>query len=274
MSAPSDAAPAPQKPGAPAPAAGPLRCSREQGGELARLVLDRPKANIVDRAMCSAIRAELQRIRNEPAVKLIVFEGEGKHFSFGASVEEHLPGQVEQMLPEFHALFADLEGLCVPTAALVRGQCLGGGLELALFCGTLFCDRTAHFGQPEIKLGVFPPMGSLCLPWRIGGARATRLVLTGESIDGETAERWGLADFCGVDAEQALQDWFAEHLRPKSAAALRFAYRAVRRPVAAALRDDLPALERLYLDELMACHDPKEGLQAFVEKREPAWKHQ
>jgi cyclohexa-1,5-dienecarbonyl-CoA hydratase len=241
---------------------------------LARLVLDRPKANIVDRAMCAAIRAELGRIRNEPAVKLIVFEGAGSHFSFGASVEEHLPGQVEQMLPEFHALFADLEALGVPTAALVRGQCLGGGLELALFCGTILCDRSARFGQPEIKLGVFPPMGSLGLPWRVGGARATRLVLTGESIDGETAERWGLADQCVEDPEQTLQAWFVEHLRPKSAVALRCAWRAVRRPVAAALRDDLPALERLYLDELMACADPQEGLRAFVEKRKPVWRHQ
>jgi cyclohexa-1,5-dienecarbonyl-CoA hydratase len=251
----------------------PLRCSREHDGELARLVLDRPKANIVDRAMCGAIRAELGRIRAEPPVKLIVFEGAGAHFSFGASVEEHLPGQVEQMLPEFHALFRELEQLAVPTAALVRGQCLGGGLELALFCGTLICDRSARFGQPEIKLGVFPPLGSLALPWRVGGARATRLVLTGESIDGETAERWGLADRCVDDPEQALQAWFAEHLRPKSATALRYAWQAVRRPVAAALAEGLPALERLYLAELMACHDPAEGLRAFVEKRAPVWQH-
>ncbi len=251
----------------------PLRCSREHDGELARLVLARPKANIIDRAMVGAIREELKRIADEPRVKIIVFEGEGKHFSFGASVEEHLPEQVAEMLPELHALFRELEALAVPTAALVRGQCLGGGLEIALWCGTVLCDASAQFGVPETKLAVFPPIGSLGLPWRIGGARATRMVLTGESVDAETAAQWGLADRCGDDPEAMLQAFFAEHLAPKSAVALRYGWQAVRRPMARALEEELPQLEKLYLEGLMSKQDPAEGLRAFVERRKPVWKH-
>ncbi|MCC6751465.1 MAG: enoyl-CoA hydratase/isomerase family protein [Deltaproteobacteria bacterium] len=252
----------------------PVRVSLEREGQLARLVLDRPKANILDLEMMTALRKELGALGGQKELKLLVFEGAGDHFCFGASVKEHLPAQAGEMLRGFHALFRELEALSVPTAAVVRGQCLGGGFELALFAGQVFCSPSARFGVPEVKLAVFPPIAALLLPWRTGGARATTLVLTGASIEGPKAVELGLAEACGEDPEALLGAWFEAHLAECSALALRYAWRAARRPIARALEEALPALEKLYLEELMAHHDPVEGITAFVERRKPVWRNQ
>lgn len=253
----------------------PVRISTEQSGQIERIVLNRPSGNVLDLEMLGAIRDRIERIAAEPgACKLLVFEGAGRHFSFGASVAEHLPDKVGTLLPAFHRLFWDLERLSIPTAAVVRGQCLGGGFELAVWCGLVFCDSTACFGVPEIKLGVFPPIAAIVLPWRVSGARSTQMILSGESVDGMTAARLGLADGCGKDPEADLQQWFTSNLEGKSAVAVRTAWRASRRLLADALRNDLMSLESLYLKDLMSHVDPVEGISAFVERRPPVWRNQ
>jgi cyclohexa-1,5-dienecarbonyl-CoA hydratase len=252
----------------------PIRASTEREGQLERIVLDRPKANVLDLAMLEAIGTRLRELAADPgARKLLVFEGEGAHFSFGASVAEHLPERVATLIPAFGALFRELERLAIPTAAVVRGQCLGGGFELAVWCGRVFCDATARFGVPEIKLGVFPPVAALALPWRVSGARATQLILSGETVEGEEAARMGLADLCSDDPEAALADWFRSDLAEKSALSLRMAWRAARRPLEVSLGRDLPELERLYLEDLMSHGDPEEGIRAFLERRPAVWSH-
>ena len=149
----------------------PIRCGAERSGEIQRIVLDRPKANVLDLEMITAIRARLVELAKDPGpLKLLVFEGAGEHFSFGASVQEHLPDRVGKLLPAFHGLFRDLEALGTPTAAVVRGQCLGGAFELALWCGVVFGEASARFGVPETRLGVFPPVAAIALPWRVTGA--------------------------------------------------------------------------------------------------------
>jgi cyclohexa-1,5-dienecarbonyl-CoA hydratase len=250
----------------------PVRRVSQEGG-IHRIVLDRPPANILDLETFTAIRRAIGAIAADSEARLILFEGAGANFSFGASVAEHLPERVGELLPAFRGLLVDLETSGVPTASIVHGQCLGGGLELAAWCGRVFCDPTARFGVPEIKLAVFPPIAAILLPWRVGGPEATRLVLSGSVVDGEAAARIGIADECAADPEAAFRSWFEEALASKSAAALRFANRAVRRPLVRALEHDLPALERIYLDELMARHDPVEGLRAFLEKRKPRWEN-
>lgn len=246
----------------------------EQNGQLRRLILNTPKANVLDAEMVAALRGQLQMVaESSDKPKLLVFEGEGKHFSFGASVEEHLPASVAQMLEGFHAFFRELEALAIPTAAIVRGQCLGGGLEVAAFCGRVFAESSAVFAVPEIKLGVFPPIGALILPWRCGGARASELVISGRSVAAEEALAMGLVDELADDAEQALAAWWERSLAAHSAVALRFAWQAARRPIARALEEELPKLEKLYLEQLMACEDPVEGLNAFLERRPPQWRH-
>jgi cyclohexa-1,5-dienecarbonyl-CoA hydratase len=251
----------------------PIRCSEERSAQVQRIVLDRPKANILDREMVEAIRGRLRELSANPGpLKLVVFEGAGEHFSFGASVEEHMPGRIEEVLPVFHQLFRDLEALGVPTAAVVRGQCLGGGFELALWCGFIVCEPSAKLGVPEIKLGVFPPVAAIALPWRVPGARATQVMLSGDTYDGPGAAAWGLVDRCTNDAGSALLQWFDERLAGKSAVAVRMAWRASRRLLTRFLAVDLPEVEKLYLKELMAHDDPVEGMKAFLERRAPAWK--
>jgi cyclohexa-1,5-dienecarbonyl-CoA hydratase len=249
-----------------------IRFETQREGQIERILLDRPPGNILDLGTFAAIRERVAAISKSPGRrKLVVFEGSGPHFSFGASVAEHLPDRVAEMLSSFRNLLMELEAASLPTAAVVRGQCLGGGLELAAWCGRVFCDSTARFAVPEISLAVFPPIAAIVLPWRAGGPAATEMILSGSAVDAQAAARLGIADSCSPDPEASLQKWFAEALEPKSAVALRLAWKAVRRPLARRLETDLPELEGLYLDELMRHRDPLEGLRAFLEKRKPVW---
>ena len=245
-----------------------IQRDKREGGAVLRIVLDAPKANILDSAMIRAIGDALEA-DVEAGTKLIVFEGAGKHFSFGASVEEHRRDAAPAMLEAFHGLFRQLARLGVPTCAIVRGQCLGGGLELAAYCTFLVATPEARLGQPEIKLAVFPPMASLLLPWRLGGGAALDLCVTGRSVDAAEAQRMGLVNAVTDDPEAWVSALFAESLRPTSASSLRFAERAARADLLRRFEQGLPALERLYLDGLMTTHDANEGIAAFRERRAP-----
>ncbi len=241
-------------------------------GQLLHLTLNAPKANILDSKMLAGIGSALDEFGGSSALKAIVFEGAGKHFCFGASVEEHQADQAAGMLKSFHGLFLRLSAMAVPTVAIVRGQCLGGGLELAAYCSWIFANPSARFGQPEIKLAVFPPMASVLLPWRLGGGHALDLCVSGRSIDAEEGKRMGLVHTIAEDPAAEFETFFTEQLAGLSASSLRIAERAVRLPLARALEQDLPELEKLYLDDLMKTHDANEGITAFLEKRAPLYK--
>jgi cyclohexa-1,5-dienecarbonyl-CoA hydratase len=191
-------------------------------------------------------------------------------------VPEHRPGQIERVLPDAHALILDLLTLPAPTAAVVRGRCLGGGFELALACDVVFAADGATFGLPEIALGVFPPAASVLLPRRVGAARATSAILTGQPRSAADWHRDGLIERIAPDAQltSVVDDWFAASLAHHSAESLRHAVRAVRAPLVDAVRRELPEAERLYLEDLMRSHDAIEGIQAFLEKRAPRWTDQ
>lgn len=245
--------------------------------QVLRLTIDAPKANVLDAAMMESLRQALETHGREPQLKLIQFTGAGDHFSFGASVAEHTREFAPTMLKEFHGLFRLLMDLAVPTAAFVSGQCLGGGLELAIMCNVMFVDESARLGQPEITLGVFPPPASLILPLKIGQARADELLLSGRSIKGAEAQAMGLAFRCAPDRDAMLaeaEEWTVKQILPKSAASLRFAVKAARSTFNDTLWEHLGRLERMYLAELMATHDAPEGIAAFLERRPPAWTHQ
>jgi len=158
-----------------------------------RLTLDSPPGNVLDKVMVASLRQAVRAARELPNLHLIVITGAGENFSFGSSIDEHRPEHAREMLASFHGLFQDLIECNLPLLALVNGQCLGGGFELAAFCDWVFALGDAKLGQPEIKLGVFAPVGSIVLPWRCG-ARANDLLLTGRSIDAKTAETIGLVN--------------------------------------------------------------------------------
>ncbi len=251
----------------------PLRHEVLEEGAVWRVVLATPKANVLDRRMTEALTGVFVRARDDAALKAIIIEGEGAHFSFGASVQEHLPDQYATMLRTFHALFRSILDATVPTLAAVRGQCLGGGLELAAFCNRVFASGDARLGQPEIVLGVFAPVASLILPERMGRGGADDLLLSGRSIGAAEARDRGLVDEIADDPGAAALAYAREHLVPRSASSLRFAVRAARGTFATRFIADLDRLEILYR-HLMETHDAHEGLKAFLEKRRPDWRNQ
>jgi cyclohexa-1,5-dienecarbonyl-CoA hydratase len=251
----------------------PLKAWIESDGRLLRLRLSRPKANLIDAAMIAALDAALAEHLGNAHLGAVLLDAEGPHFSFGASVEEHLPDQCAAMLAGLHRLVLRMVDSEVPILVAVRGQCLGGGLEVALAGHLMFVAPDAALGQPEMKLGVFAPAASCLLPEVIGPARAYDLLLSGRSITGTEAVAMGIALKADADPEKAALGYFDEHLKPKSARSLRYAVRAARSDYAARVRAKIATVERLYLDELMKSRDAVEGLEAFIAKRPAKWEH-
>jgi cyclohexa-1,5-dienecarbonyl-CoA hydratase len=251
----------------------PLKVWLDREGRLLRLRLARPKANVVDAPMIAALDAAFAEHTHNASVVAALIDQEGPHFSFGASVEEHLPEHCARMLASFHALLIRMLGWPRPILVAARGQCLGGGLELACAGSLLFAAPDAHFGQPEIKLAVFAPAGSVLLAPRIGQARAEDLLLSGRSIDAATAHAWGLVNMLSDDPQAAALAYFDKELAAKSASSLGYALRAARGAWAAQARERLGELEKLYLDGLMKTRDAAEGLDAFLAKRNAKWEN-
>jgi cyclohexa-1,5-dienecarbonyl-CoA hydratase len=223
--------------------------------------------------MMLGLGAALDELTAQKNLKAIVLTGAGAHFSFGASIEEHLPDRIADTLAHLRNLLLTMAAAPAPIIAAVRGQCLGGGFELALACDLIVAVDNVQFGLPEIKLGVFPPAGAALLPVRVGSGRAAEMVLTGTSWTATQAAAAGLVNrvFPGGDLETELDAWLKSDFLARSAPALRFAARAARLPLIHALKIDLPALERIYLNELMEQPDAVEGVLAFLEKRQPLW---
>jgi cyclohexa-1,5-dienecarbonyl-CoA hydratase len=245
-------------------------------GTVAHVILDDGKGNVLDHIMMEELQSVLESFKEKATLKLITFEGEGKHFSFGASVEEHQKDFAASMLKHFHKLFFTIRDLSIPCLAKISGQCLGGGLELALICNFIFTDKTAKLGQPEIVLGVFPPPASILLPLKIGYARAEELLITGKVIGAEEGEQMGLINKVYTDKAEMNEElfkWIELHIVPKSASSLRFGVKAARVKFNHILSNFLPQLEYMYVSQLMETKDANEGINSFIEKRTPIWEH-
>jgi cyclohexa-1,5-dienecarbonyl-CoA hydratase len=253
-------------------AAKPVLLEKLDGGVLWRVVLATPKANVLDSEKTEALASIFLQAGREKSLKAVVLEGEGPNFSFGASVEEHLPDRCAAMLRGFHGLFYRMLDASVPTLAAVRGHCLGGGLELASFCHRLFASPDAKLGQPEIVLGVFAPVASILLTERMGRGGAEDLLLSGRTLSAEEALKSGLVDEIAADPAEAALEYARRHLAPRSASSLRWAVRAARQGFGARFRAELAALEKTYLGELMSTSDAVEGLRAFLDKRPAQWR--
>ena len=251
----------------------PLKVWVERDGALLRLRLARPKANIVDAAMIAALQGAFAAHRGNSGILAVLLDAEGPHFSFGASVEEHLAERCAGMLASLHALLLAMLEWPVPILVAVRGQCLGGGLELAMGGSLIFAASDAKLGQPEIQLGVFAPAASCLLPPRIGQAAAEDLLFSGRSIGTDDALRLGLVQSVSADAEAAALAYFDQHLAGRSASSLACAVAAARGGYLPEVRRRIAEVERLYLDRLMQTRDANEGLAAFIAKRPPKWEH-
>jgi cyclohexa-1,5-dienecarbonyl-CoA hydratase len=237
-----------------------------------RITLSDPPLHILDITMLDELRDALRRVSSDRHALVITSTGD-KAFSAGASVQDHLGDRVVTMLQRFHECFRTLARLDIVTVALVRGVALGGGCELALACDFVLASDRARFGQPEINLGVFPPVAAYQLSRQTTPRKGLELLLSGEPIDALEAERLGMinAVFPHADFDPRCEAWL-QRIYKQSASSLRFAKRAFRIAQSADFDERLEKVERLYLQELMKTDDANEGLNAFVEKRKPAWK--
>lgn len=241
---------------------------------VAHITLARPPLNILTIEMIEELNRALEEVARRSDLRVLVLAAEGKAFSAGVAVEDHLGDRVKPMLEAFHQIFRQLHHLDVPTVAAVQGPALGGGAELATFCDVVIASEKATLGQPEIRVGVFAPIAALHYPRRVGDARALDLLLSGEVLPAREAQRIGLVDHVVPPEElEATVAAAVARFRDKSAVVLRLTKRAVREARGRTFEEALAVLEALYQDELMQTEDAEEGLRAFVEKRPPVWKH-
>ena len=242
---------------------------------VARVTFARPPLNIFNIAMMREINDALNQCTSQREIVAVVFEAasECRAFSSGVAVEEHAEETIFQMLDSFHAIFRTLEQLSRPTIAVIDGAALGGGCELVAVCDIVIASERARFGQPEIKLGLFPPVAAVLLPQVIGGKRARELILTGELIEAAEAMRMGLVNYVlpSNHLEQKTLELLSK-LRDLSASALEHAKRAMDIGRGRSLDAVLFEVENMYLHELMKTHDATEGINAFIEKRKPVWR--
>jgi len=236
------------------------------------ITLDCPPLNILDIRMMEALDAALQRAL--PESDFVIFQGAGpKAFSAGVEIADHTPERVGKMLSAFHAIFRRLSKAdCVKIAA-IHGHCLGGGMELATFCDFVLATESAQFGQPEIKLGCFPPVAVVTLPHLIGMRAAADLILTGRQISAAEAQRLGLITHVVSDSElrHAVSE-LLEELRALSPSVLQLTRKTLWNLHSAEFAEQLEEVERVYLSGLMKMPDAQEGIRAFLEKRKPVWK--
>ena len=242
---------------------------------LARLTINRAPFNVLDIATMEEMNLALDEAKAATDIKLLVITGAGeKAFSAGVEVADHTPDKVERMIEVFHGIFRRLQQLPIPTLAAVNGAALGGGMEVAIACDLVVAAAGAKFGQPEIKLAVFPPVAAVLLPRLVSPARAMELLLGGENLLAEEALRIGLVN--RVFARESFAADLAAYVAPYlslSRAALASTLKAIRAASGKPFGEALEAAERIYLKELMATEDAKEGLNAFIEKRKPVWKN-
>ncbi len=248
-----------------------VRLVRE--GRVARLTLDRPPLNVLDIAAFEAMGTMLDGLAGQDGPDILVIEAAGENaFCAGADVADHTPDRAPAMIASFHRVARAIWSLPAVSVAAVHGTALGGGMELAACCDLILASETARFGQPEIKVGCFPPIAAAILPDLVGSPRAADLILTGRTVTAGEAHAMGLvsrvvpaASF--DDALGALIGDLAGH----SGAVTRLAVRAVRGARAASRGAALAVAERIYLSELLGLPDAREGVEAFLEKRQPRW---
>lgn len=238
------------------------------------ITLDRPPLNVLDTASMRAVdRAVASVLQGSNPSQFLIFQGAGaKAFSAGAEVADHTPGRVGEMLEAFHAIFRRLWRSDAITIAAVHGHCLGGGMELATFCDFVVAVESAQFGQPEIKLGCFPPVALVMLPHLCGPSAALDLVLTGRTISTAEAHRLGLVSRVAPEGQlgQAV-DSLLEELRASSPAVLQLTRRLLWQQADFDFESRLREVEEVYLGQLMQTADAQEGIRAFLEKRAPNW---
>ncbi len=241
---------------------------------VARLVLARPRHNVLHIPMMQELCGVLERLRADRGLKAIVLAAEGPSFCAGVEVADHRPSQVEEMIAVFNRLLEGIEHQEVPTIAAVHGACLGGGMEAAIACDIVIAAKSAVFGQPEVKLGFFPPYAAVRLPVLVGPARAIEICTTGRRYAADEAARLGFVTHCVEDeALPSAVEALLGELKQASPLILRLNKLAVKRHLGLSPKNALAGVSDLFLNTLMKTEDTLEGIASFEEKRKPIWKN-
>ncbi len=238
------------------------------------VTLDRPPLNVLNNPMLDELNAALESLLSDKNLSAMVLDARGKAFCVGVDIADHTPDQAGDMIHRFHGVFRKLALSDALTIAVVNGAALGGGCELACFCDIVLASDRSKFGQPEVQVGVFPPIAACAFPTSIGLRAAIEVVALGQTVDADEARRIGLVNhvYSTDEFDDRVKTYLA-NIRSLSRPVVRLAKKATSLVAREQFLSHLEQVERLYLDDLMKLSDSHEGIAAFMEKRRPVWKH-
>ena len=249
-----------------------LKISKDD--QVARITLDRPKHNVLDIPMMMELNSELEKIAADKDLKCVLITGEGRSFCAGVEVGDHKPDNVDMMVATFNRIFELINMIDIPVIAAVNGACLGGGMELAIACDIVMASEKAIFGQPEIKLGFFPPYATLRLPELVGVAKAIEIVTTGRNYSAQQSKDLGfVTQVASVEEFAAAVENTVQQITMASPLIIRLNKRAVKRHIGTSFFQGVDLVSNYFLKTLMKTEDTLEGIAGFEEKRKPVWKN-
>ncbi|THB73465.1 MAG: enoyl-CoA hydratase/isomerase family protein [Desulfobacteraceae bacterium] len=246
----------------------------EKDDQVARITLNRPKHNVLDIPMMNELNGELAKIAADETLKCVVITGEGRSFCAGVEVADHKPEQVEEMVSVFNRIFELVNMIDIPIIAAVNGACLGGGMEVAIACDIVMASENAIFGQPEIKLGFFPPYAAIRLPELVGVAKSIEILTTGRNYTAAQSKDLGfVTQVAPVESFAEEVDKTVKEICMASPLIIRLNKRAVKRHIGTSFFQGVDLVSNYFLNTLMKTEDTLEGIASFEEKRRPQWKN-
>ncbi len=242
--------------------------------QVARITLDRPKHNVLDIEMMKELNGELENIAADNDLKCVVITGEGKSFCAGVEVSDHTPENVDEMVFVFNRIFELINLIDIPVIAAVNGACLGGGLELAIAADIVIASKKAILGQPEVKLGFFPPYAAIRLPELVGTAKAIEICTTGKNYSADEALSLGfVTKTAAVEEFEETVNAYVKEISHASPLILRLNKRAVKRHIGTNFHQAVQLASDYFLNTMMKTEDTLEGIKSFEEKRRPDWRN-
>jgi cyclohexa-1,5-dienecarbonyl-CoA hydratase len=247
----------------------------ERGKHVAKITFNKPPLNVLDLKMMKEINSALEDLKNDTKLKVLIFGANGKAFSAGVDVADHTEDKAEEMIRVFHGIFQNMMSIKAPIVALVDGAALGGGCEVAAFCDIVLASERSKFGQPEIKVGVFPPIAAVMFPRIMNLKKALELNLIGDTISASEAQTLGLVNSVfPVDTFLEEAQAVINRITNNSSVVLQLTKEAILGAYGKDYDTAVSKAENIYLNKLMKTHDANEGLTAFMEKRKPNWKNE
>jgi cyclohexa-1,5-dienecarbonyl-CoA hydratase len=247
----------------------------EQQGRIVSITWDRPPLNVLNISLLRELDSALSNCAATPSVDVVVLRGAGERaFSAGMDIGDHTREKVPEMLEVVHGVIRKLLALPQVTIAAVRGACLGGGCEVASSCDMIVATEESIFATPEILVGCYPPVALARFSHLIGYHRAAEMILTGRRLSAREALEMGLINrvCANGELEPSLKALTGE-LLGKSGVVLRLTVKGLRELSLQGFGEALKRSEEIYCRELLQTEDVEEGVQAFLAKRAPVWRH-